>query len=240
MNQPINDFNPKRQHPLYFIRKGLFQAIEDNKHHLSGVMLDFGCGSKPYKDLIKVDQYIGLDYQTDDHTIEHDEVDVFYDGVRIPFPNNHFDSVLSSEVFEHLFELDKLLGELHRVLKPNGKMLITCPFVWAEHLVPFDYARYTRFGLEHLLKKHGFKVIVFEKKGSFIETIFQLNNLYHQNLLSNGGLFKNIPIVRSLSWRILKTFPYLNNSLGVMLNSMLPQNDDFYLSNILVVEKVEV
>lgn len=231
------EFNPDRRHPFYFIRKGLYEAIRENAHFLSGVMMDFGCGSKPYQHLFQVEKYIGVDYAGEGHSHEKEEIDVYYDGTRIPFPDDYFDSILSSEVFEHLFELEQIIDELHRVLKPKGRMLITCPFVWNEHEVPVDYARYTQFALQHLLSKHGFTILKFDKKGSFVETIFQLFNIYNEEVIAHGGLFTKIPVLRSITWKILKHMPAVNNFLGTHLDSSLPKSNIVYLSNILVVEK---
>lgn len=231
------EFNPDKKHSFYFIRKGLYEAMKENAHFLSGVMMDFGCGSKPYRDLFQVEKYIGVDYAGEGHTHENEEVDVYYDGSNIPFPDNYFDSILSSEVFEHLFEAERILDELRRVLKPKGIMLITCPFVWNEHEVPIDYARYTKFALEHLFTKHGFKILKYEKKGSFVETIFQLLNIYNEELIAHGGVFSKIPVLRGIAWKLLQFMPVVNNSLGSFLNSSLPKSDSLYLSNVLVVEK---
>ena len=75
---------------------------------------------------------------------------------------------------EHIFEPQDFLSEAKRVLKPGGYMLITVPFMWDEHEKPYDYGRYTSFGLKHLFNKNSFEVINFEKSTPGIECIFQL------------------------------------------------------------------
>jgi SAM-dependent methyltransferase len=119
--------------PVYFIRRGLTKGILTNKKYLNGRLLDFGCGDKPYIKLIEVEEYIGLEIETNNPD-QISEADAYYDGKYIPFKDNHFDSVLSSEVFEHVFNLEQILKELNRVLKPGGHILITIPFVWYEHI----------------------------------------------------------------------------------------------------------
>jgi ubiquinone/menaquinone biosynthesis C-methylase UbiE len=143
--QVSSEFNPGLSHRFYFIRKGLLEAIRKHAPSLKGKLLDFGCGSKPYLLLFNVDEYIGLDFEKTGHDHSHEQIDVYYDGKTIPFKDDHFDSILCSEVAEHLFDLPAALGEMNRVLKKGGKLLLTCPFVWGEHEAPYDSARYTKF-----------------------------------------------------------------------------------------------
>ena len=97
--------------PLYFLRKGLLHGIRSYSQYMEGVMLDFGCGSKPYRKLFTVTEYIGLDIETNGHSHKNEQIDVFYDGGKIPFDDNSFDSIFSSEVFEHVFNLEEILVE---------------------------------------------------------------------------------------------------------------------------------
>lgn len=76
----------------------------------------------------------------------------------IPVPDNAFDAILCTQVLEHVVEPDKVLAELFRVLKPGGRILLTTPFFYEEHLIPYDYYRFTSFGLTMLMERAGFKV----------------------------------------------------------------------------------
>lgn len=197
--------------------------------------MDFGCGSKPYKSIIQVEDYIGVDFENEGHPHHNEQIDVFYDGKKIPFNAETFDSVLCSEVFEHVFNLDEILLELNRVLKPGGKMLATCPFVWNEHEVPHDFARYTRFALEDKLAKAGFTVLEFTKVGNFITVVFQLITLYfYQSFIGN---WRRIMPLRVL-YKVCCFF--LPNLLGRFLSRILPYNDTLYLNNVIVVQKKDV
>ena len=197
---------------------------------MKGSMLDFGCGRKPYFDLFNVDEYIGLDIDESGHDHVNESIDVYYDGKVIPFENDRFDSVFTSEVFEHIFNLSGILTELYRVIKPGGKMLITVPFVWDEHEIPYDYARYTSFGCKYLLESHGFKVIKLEKSTNYVETIMQMWTAYlYQHVLPVN------PVLRLLLTPFIIA-PF--TILGIILSMLLPKNDAFYSNNIIVVEKV--
>ncbi len=69
----------------------------------------------------------------------------FYDGNHFPFNDATYDVVVSNQVLEYVFNPDEFLNEIFRILKPEGKVLLSVPFVWDEHLQPLDYARYSSF-----------------------------------------------------------------------------------------------
>jgi len=199
---------------------------------LKGRLLDFGCGSKPYKSLFQVDEYIGVDLMNEGHPHENEQIDVFYDGRKIPLPDNSFDSVLSSEVFEHVFNLDEILKEINRVMKPGARILITCPFAWNEHEVPNDFARYTRFALKDLLEKNGFLIIESSKSGNFVTTLFQLWNLYFYD-----SFYKKIANKTILRW-VYKAFIVLPlNLAGLFWGKILKSNNSYYLNTIILASK---
>ncbi len=215
--------------PFFFIRLRLFQKIRKLAPKLEGKLLDFGCGRKPYKNLfVNVKEYIGLDMQQTGHDHSLSEIDVFYDGKKIPFENETFDAIFSAEVFEHIFNLDEILDELYRVLKKDGKMLITIPFMWGEHEQPYDYARYTSFAIRHILEQKGFRIITSEKTGKASETILQLYTSY---------LYSFFPKNKILSVILNVIFIFPLHLLGGIFTLILPNNRDIYFNNVVLVQK---
>lgn len=216
--------------PYYFIRRGLLEGIKSNAKEMRGKLLDFGCGNKPYKDLFIVDQYIGLDISKSGHDHKDEDIDVYYDGKRIPFNDKYFDCLFSSEVFEHIFNLEEIIKEINRVLKLNAKILLTIPFVWDEHEKPFDFARYTSFGIKFLLEKNGFRVIDIKKSTNNIETIFQMWNTYlYQRIFPENKYIKFL-----LTLFIITFF----NISGLIISKILPKDYNFYLNNIVIAVKI--
>ncbi|WP_317896963.1 class I SAM-dependent methyltransferase [Aurantibacillus circumpalustris] len=229
----MSDFlHPKLSSPFYFVRTGLFNAATSFSEHTNGGrLLDFGCGSKPYRSLFKVDEYVGLDYENEGHPHNEEQIDIFYDGGKLPFKDAEFDYILCTEVFEHLFDLDDKIAEFNRVLKKDGLLFVTCPFLWNEHEIPYDFARYTSFALNHKFKNKGFEVLLYKKGGTFIETYTQAFFLYFSR---KDTRYKSEKI------GILKKFIIFNiNVIGKILNKLLPDNDSLYLSNIYIVKKAE-
>ena len=216
--------------PFYISRRALFHNIRDCALSISGGrLLDVGCGSAPYKGQFSVDEYIGLDIEESGHNHQKSNVDVFYDGKTIPFSDSCFDHVFSSEVFEHVFNLSSLLTEINRVTKDGGTLLVTVPFCWDEHEIPFDCARYTSFGLHYMLEQHGFSPIRSFKTTSYIETIFQLLAAYVSQCV--------LPENRYLRVFLTPFFVSPFNILGLILGALLPNNENLYLNNVVLCRK---
>jgi len=74
--------------------------------------------------------YIIIYIGTSGHNHVDSQVDIFYDGITIPLQDASVDHIVSLEAFEHIFNLPKILGEGHRILKPGGPLMISIPFGW--------------------------------------------------------------------------------------------------------------
>ncbi len=216
--------------PFFFIRRALFRGVIARKGCLKGRLLDFGCGRKPYKPFFEVSEYIGLDTEESGHSHKNESIDVFYDGRKIPFAEDHFDSVFSSEVFEHVFNLDEVLIEIRRVLKPGGHLLVTVPFVWDEHEVPYDFGRYTSFGIAHVLKKAGFELVSSDKTTTYVETIFQMWNAYVSQVV--------LPRNKVLKALLTPVFIAPVTLLGIVASAVLPRSQGFFHNNVVVARKL--
>jgi SAM-dependent methyltransferase len=224
-----SDFNPEIGSTLYLFRNRLLAGIHKHAGCLNGKLLDFGCGAKPYKNIINVDEYIGLDFPSEGHDHSNESIDVFYDGSIIPFDDKTFDSIFSSEVFEHVFNLQDITKELFRVLKPGGVILITCPFAIGEHEKPNDFARYTSFAIKHIMTKAGFEIVHYEKLGGNIDAIVQLRLIYFQNHIM--PFFEKIPVLRNI---LRKATNYFMNIYANLHTKLFPIADDLYLNNLII------
>jgi len=216
--------------PHYFENKCLVKSIQKYAPILNGKLLDFGCGSKPYESLFSnVQEYIGLDYKNDGHNHSNESVDVFYNGKEIPFEDETFDSVLSTQVFEHVEDIEFTIRELHRVLKKDGKILITAPFIFPEHELPHDYRRLTSTGLISLLQRHGFKAIEVNKNGNFKEVVWQLRIIYIRDLIRLKNKYLNI-LLRSL---IIPPMVIL----GIIFSAIFPARHGIYFGTTVLAKK---
>lgn len=218
---------------FFFVRRNLFRNVTHFAKDMDGRLLDFGCGSKPYEKYFdKVSEYVGCDIEASGHGHANEKIDVFYDGKTLPFEDCSFDNILSSEVFEHIFNLEPMIKELHRVLKPGGGILVTVPFVWNEHEAPYDFGRYTSFGITDLLERNGFKIEELRKSTSYVELLFQMWAEY----LRYG--FSKIPFGPA---RLLLHLVFILPSVlvGFILSAVLPRNYSLYGDNIVYATKIK-
>lgn len=227
------DFNPGFlgifTNPFYFARRNLYKYIKAISPRIKGKVLDVGCGTKPYRDLIDAAVYHGLEYSDSASGVEYKSQDFLYDGHKFPFNEAAYDCVICNEVLEHVFNADEFLSEINRCIKNSGKLLLTVPFVWDEHEQPGDFARYTSFGIRHLLEKHGFQVIELHKTANDVSVIFQLVNDYIYKILIGKNRTANRVAVNALC--------SIFNIIGIIFSVILPKNNDLYLDNIVLAEK---
>jgi SAM-dependent methyltransferase len=126
-------------------------------------VLDVGCGLRPYEEFFAHCTYVGLDVEESGRTADEKNADIYFNGLDIPGEDNRYDGTICNEVLEHCVDPVKLLSEMHRVLKPGGKLMVTVPFIWGIHEAPYDFRRYSHYGLVRELESVGFVVVEQER-----------------------------------------------------------------------------
>jgi SAM-dependent methyltransferase len=126
-------------------------------------ILDVGCGTKTYSGIFSNHQYIGIDVEQSGRDESGKKPDAYFDGRTIPYPDNHFDLIVCTEVLEHATDATYLVKEMHRCIRPGGHVFITVPFMWGEHEMPYDFRRYTSEGITKALNTSGFTNIEVQK-----------------------------------------------------------------------------
>lgn len=136
----------KKHARLYYFLMQTFSPVCSDRRPLKrflasaeGLVLNIGSGNSPCQDgVVNVDM---MDYEN---------VDIVCDIHRLPFKDNSIDAVMSVAVLEHVREPALVLKEVHRVLKPGGRVFSVIPFMQPFHASPHDYQRYTLPGIEFL------------------------------------------------------------------------------------------
>ena len=142
------------------------------KEHVKGKLLDLGCGKVPlyaaYKDYSS--ENICIDWGNSLHKNPH--LDYEYDlNQKLVLDDSQFDTIILSDVLEHIRKPELLWSEMSRVMKDDGKIIMSVPFYYWLHEQPHDYFRYTKFALQSLAEEAGFKVIFLEPYGGAPEIL---------------------------------------------------------------------
>ena len=161
--------------------------------YLKGKLIDIGCGTKPYKDMLKpyLLEHIGVDHVDTVHNKSN--IDLIGTAYKIPSDGESFDSALCTAVLEHLEEPDQAIRECFRVLKSGGHAIYSVPFIWHLHEEPRDFFRFSKHGLKYLFEKTGFEIVELKALSGFWVTFGQLfvYNIYR----FNHGPLRFIPII---------------------------------------------
>jgi|GEM_PF-2436415 SAM-dependent methyltransferase len=229
-----NEFNPKLREfffsPSYLERKELYDNIENISKGFSGDILDLGCGAKPYQHLFDCDSYKGLEVNGGGG-----DADYFYDGFKFPFKNKEFDGVVSFQVIYQIPNLDDILKEMNRVLKENGKLLVSVPFIW------FDGGSnmHRRFSQEYVktkFKQFGFETIKVEQTNSNMSALCLLTSKYIEYKISKISFSPVRKILRLLE--ILLVTPFFN-LIGSLFLKFMKKDNELYIDTILFAKKVK-
>lgn len=150
------------------------------------IVLDIGAGSGHYRDYFTGRRYVAVDMGLEQLTYKG--LDVAGDILALPFRDSVADYAVCVEVLEHVYERREFLGELRRVLKDGGRILLSVPLCIGEHMRPYDYFRYTRFGLERVLSQGGFKLITMQQRGGYFVFLAYHVRRFPEYLVSSANI----------------------------------------------------
>ncbi|HEB26919.1 MAG TPA: class I SAM-dependent methyltransferase [Porticoccus sp.] len=155
----------------------LKQFVKESSHFLppGSFVLDAGAGHSPYRELFSHMNYEAADFcKLDDPP--YVEIDYVCDLTSIPVLDERYDLIICTQVLEHVPDPQAVLLELKRTLKPGCELWISAPFFYKEHQIPYDFYRYTQFGIRNLLQLAGFQIKRFEKLEGYYATLaYQLH-----------------------------------------------------------------
>ncbi len=142
---------PRKSYYNWSLRAPLARWLEEEGRAAAGLrVLDVGCGEKPYLPYFDgASEYVGVDVD------ESARADVVGAAERLPLPDASFDLVLCLQVLEHVDDPARAVRELHRVVKPGGRVLVATHGAYVFHPSPVDYWRWTHTGLARLLEDNG-------------------------------------------------------------------------------------
>ncbi len=190
-------------------------------------VLDAGCGEGRHRARFANARYVGADLAVGDASWNYRDLDVVADLAALPFRDGAFEAALNIVVLEHTRCPDRVVAELARVLRPDGRLLLIAPLSWEVHQSPNDFFRFTRHGLAFLFDCAALKTIRIEPIGGYFTLLARR--------LMNGLIF----FQGGLRWLL---FP-LAATIGLIGGLLLPALDrldakrDFTLGYVCLVEK---
>ena len=120
------------------------------------LLLDAGAGECAYKKFFTHCRYLAMDVAIGESAWNYANLDSLSRLDRLPLTDGSVDAILCTQVLEHLEWPRESVREFHRVLKPGGVLYLTAPMAHNEHQAPYDYFRYTSFGLRSICGDAGF------------------------------------------------------------------------------------
>jgi len=149
--------------PDHLVIAPLWRDLQAVSRYAKGCFLDLGCGNGPYRQWFesRVEKYVAADLPPVTKTTH-----VACDTEHLPFRDGAFDSVLCTQVLEHIPHPWVAASETARVLKPGGILILSCPQYWVLHELPHDYFRFTPYGLRVLFPETGWDWLEHRQQGS--------------------------------------------------------------------------
>jgi SAM-dependent methyltransferase len=202
--------------------------------YANGKLIDIGCGMKPYEKIFTpyICSYFGVDFAA---TVESNygsftKADLFADCTDTKLEAESFDTLLSTQVMEHIYDTKKYIAECFRLLKNGGTGIFTIPQTWQCHAEPYDFYRFTKHSLERLFLEQGFKILELRPlEGAYAAII--------QTKIVSVYFRKRKHIISKLLREFFRfvILPVLN--LKALLLDKMFWNDKLCLNYILVVRK---
>jgi SAM-dependent methyltransferase len=196
--------------------------------HARGRLLDLGCGTVPlyaaYRPLVT--EVTCVDWSGNESSARH--LDVAHDlNLPLPLPDARYDTVILSDVLEHIRRPEALLAEVARVLAKPGKLLLNVPFFYWLHEQPHDYFRYSEHALRSFVEQAGLKLLLLEGLGGAPEVLADVI----------GKHVAQVPAVGRLAARALQRSTYAASRWAPLAKALAASNQRFPMAYFLVAEK---
>ncbi len=228
--------NPKIYQSGYLVLKAILSDIRFfsrliRKQRAKNI-LDLGCGVKPYESIFSfADKFVGFDVE------KNDRVDDIGLNWNLPYKDNEFDALITTQVLEHTAKLKETIQEIRRVVKKDGLIFVSVPMTFPIHGAPYDYYRFTQYGLKEIFK--DFDIIKIIPSSGYIATQIRLINIFlshfflAQYLFFPIFLFNNILAIIADNFIkfILRLGGARGNFIYQKIYMSLPENYSLILKN---------
>lgn len=210
----------------WLVYKFFDEFFSKNRKYLKGVLVDLGCGDRFYESYFQgqYESYFGVDWKNSIHSFQPDlAADL---NMPLPLESESADTVLAISVLEHLSEPSTFVKEGYRILKPGGCFIIQVPFMWGIHEAPYDFQRYTKYGLGKLFDSNLINDYTIQEISGFwsmfvLKLCYQLRRLTKKTIISKVTLDPIVMIfciIIQVVGKFLDTFwPATSETLGYFI-----------------------
>jgi len=198
----------------YLNWRALKKSAIASSPYINGVCADIGSGVSPYKKyfLPRALEYISIDYSIVNKVAFHSCESYLEGDIKdLPLQDGQCDTAIVTQVLEHVDDTYKAMSEVQRALKKGGILILSTPFIYQEHIAPYDYYRFSENGLKYILS--GFEILEFHRHGYFGTAIISQINGFLWIVASKNKKFRNF-----IALPFLLVLFATNNVLGMALD----------------------
>jgi SAM-dependent methyltransferase len=157
-------------HRLWLTLNRLDEIFQQNAFLAKGKLLDIGGENTPYIEIFRphIKKYVCVNLSKVQNSADEN---IVIDALKMKFSSSSFDTVLCTQVLEHIKYPQELVDKINSILKKGGYCILSTNMAWINHAVPDDYFRFTESGLKHLFR--NFSSVKCCPAGGYVLTIFQ-------------------------------------------------------------------
>lgn len=228
-NGKINPSNDKHnlQTSSWLIAKLVASCYEKAlPQYAKGTLLDLGCGNVPLYDAYKpfIQENVCVDWGNSVHRNSYLDMETDI-NTPLQFPDETFETIILSDVLEHLVKPQEMFKEMKRILKTGGYILMNSPFNYWIHEAPYDYYRYTEHWYKRIVDELDLEIITLEPIGGIVDVKIDIQS----KLI--GMIFPNARLIRLRQ----KLFYYLFRKSTVI--QKLNNSNHFTLGYFIIIRK---
>lgn len=185
--------------------------VDDIDH--GALVIDLGAGEATLRGRVKHGRYVAIDRGIGHAGWDYSALDVVADAARIPVADQRADLIVCKQVLEHVPEPIALLKEAARVLKPGGTLLLSTNQQWPQHQQPYDFFRFTSFGLRYCLEQAGLETVELRSMGgAFSVALFGFSQTMSPEMWARSPRGRRIAaiVLKPVAWLMRLLMPLVS------------------------------
>ena len=192
------------------------------------IVLDVSAGQMQYKPMYDHGNYVAMDAKIGDVNWNYSKLDIVGDAMHLPIRAACVDTILNFTSLEHYPNPNQFFFEVSRVLKPGGRMFLFAPCVYLEHQQPYDFGRYTRFGLNNMCLQNGLEVVSLLPSNSILHTAMVLLAWARDDIMKIQDQQHVVTQMNEIITNLTATFKVYDNALKDHFLARFPTESVFY------------